>query len=423
MKTGKIAPPGIALRGWLALTWGLQPLLPMLLKRRLARGKEDKARWREKLGFASASRPDGRLVWLHAVGLGEVLALRGLIARMARLEPDLSFLVTSNTLGSARVLARNMPSRTLHQFAPLDAPGPARRFLDHWRPDLSIWAEQELWPGLVFRADRAGIPLALINARMNDSALARRRRARAIYRDILPRFALISAQEKRTASNLTALGARRVRCDGSLKSIAPPLADDPTEKTLLETDIGDRPLWLAASTHAPDEDLVLTAHERLLTRAPETLQILAPRLPDRGDTIATEIRARGLRLARRSAGDSIAPETQVYLADTLGEMGLFYRLAPVAFIGGSMNETQGHNPWEAATLGTAILHGPYLANFAADYAALQDARAARMVNTPNALAEAVTNPDNAAMAERAEALIAANMDRLDALCQKLLDLV
>ena len=290
-------------------------------------------------------------------------------------------------------------------------------------PDLSIWAEQELWPGLVFRGDRAGIPLALINARMNDAALARRQRARAIYRDILPRFALISAQEKRTASNLTTLGARRVRCDGSLKSIAPPLADDPTEKTLLETDIGDRPLWLAASTHAPDEDLVLTAHERLLTRAPETLQILAPRLPDRGDTIATEIRARGLRLARRSAGDSIAPETQVYLADTLGEMGLFYRLAPVAFIGGSMNETQGHNPWEAATLGTAILHGPYLANFAADYAALQDARAARMVNTPNALAEAVTNPDNAAMAERAEALIAANMDRLDALCQKLLDLV
>ncbi|KPP84342.1 MAG: 3-deoxy-D-manno-octulosonic-acid transferase [Rhodobacteraceae bacterium HLUCCO07] len=416
-------PPRPALRGWLALTWALQPVLPLLLRRRLGRGKEDEGRWREKLGHASAPRPGGRLVWLHAVGLGEVLALRGLIARMANLEPDLQFLVTSNTLGSARALARNMPPRTLHQFAPLDAPGPARRFLDHWRPDLSIWAEQELWPGLVFRADRAGIPLALVNARMNDAALARRQQVRAIYRDILPRFALVSAQDARSAANLATLGAPTVRCDGSLKSIAPPLADDPAQRALLGAGIGGRPLWLAASTHAPDEELVLAAQERLLARAAETLLILAPRLPGRGEDVAAAIRTRGLKLARRSAGQAITSDTQVYLADTLGEMGLFYRLAPIAFIGGSMGAVEGHNPWEAAALGTAILHGPRLANFAADYAALADAQAAQLVDTPDALAEAVTDPDRAAMAGRAEALVAANMDRLDALCQKLVDLV
>ncbi len=423
MKTGKTVRPGIALRGWLVLTWAMQPVLPLLLRRRLARGKEDAARWREKLGHASAPRPEGRLVWMHAVGLGEVLALRGLIARLAALEPDLSFLVTSNTLGSARALARNMPPRTLHQFAPLDAPGPARRFLAHWRPDLSIWAEQELWPGLVFRADRAGIPLALVNARMNDAALARRRRGRAIYRDILPRFVLVSAQEARTAANLATLGAPMVRRDGSLKSIAPPLADLPRDRAVLETDIGGRPLWLAASTHASDEALVLDAHGQSLAHAPDTLLILAPRLPERSGEVAAAIRARGLRLARRSAGERITPETQVYLADTLGEMGLFYRLAPVAFIGGSTGPVEGHNPWEAAALGTAILHGPHLANFPADYTALHDAQAAFMVATPEALARAVSDPDNAAMAKRAEALVTANMDRLDALCQKLLDLV
>ncbi|WP_372611656.1 3-deoxy-D-manno-octulosonic acid transferase [Aquicoccus sp.] len=416
-------PPRPALRGWLALTWALQPVLPLLLRRRLRRGKEDEGRWREKLGHASAPRPGGRLVWLHAVGLGEVLALRGLIARMANLEPDLQFLVTSNTLGSARALARNMPPRTLHQFAPLDAPGPARRFLDHWRPDLSIWAEQELWPGLVFRADRAGIPLALVNARMNDAARARRQQVGAIYRDILPRFALVSAQDARSAANLATLGTPMVRCDGSLKSIAPPLADDPAQRALLEAGIGGRPLWLAASTHAPDEELVLAAQERLLARAAETLLILAPRLPGRGEDVAAAIRTRGLKLARRSAGEAITSDTQVYLADTLGEMGLFYRSAPVAFIGGSMGAVEGHNPWEAAALGTAILHGPRLANFAADYAALADAQAAQLVDTPDTLAKAVTDPDRAAMAGRAEALVAANMDRLDALCQKLVDLV
>lgn len=416
-------PPGIALRGWMALTWGLQPLLPLLLKRRLERGKEDSARYHEKLGHTKVPRPVGKLVWLHAVGLGEVLALRGLISRMALSEPSLNFLVTSNTLSSSQALARNLPPRTIHQFAPFDAPGPARRFLAHWRPDLSIWAEQELWPGHVWRANQAGIPLALVNARINDEALARRRHAGALYRDILPRFKLVSAQEERTAANLTTLGAPIVRRDGSLKSIAPPLADDPAERALLETAIGGRPLWLAASTHAADETLALATLQRLLTHSPETLLIIAPRLPERAVAIASAIRAKGLQVSRRSAKEPISNNTHVYLADTIGEMGLFYRLAPVALIGGSLSEIEGHNPWEAAALGCAVLHGPRTANFAADYAALHQARAAFLTSTPEALARAVTNPDNAAMASRAQTLIAKNMDCLDALCHKLIDLV
>ncbi|MDU8929287.1 glycosyltransferase N-terminal domain-containing protein [Alisedimentitalea sp. MJ-SS2] len=415
--------PEIALRAWLGLTWVLQPILPWHLKRRIKRGKEDATRWREKLGHASAERPEGRLIWMHAVGLGEVLALRGLIARLSEQDPDLNFLVTSGTLASAQVFARNLPPRTIHQFAPLDAPGPARRFLDHWRPDLSIWAEQELWPGLVFRTDRANIPLALVNARMNTTAFERRRRGGAIYRDILPRFALISAQDDLTAEHLAALGAPLVSTDGSLKPVTPPLADAPKERADLQAAIKGRFCWLAASSHDPDESLALATHEALLKANPDALLILAPRLPDRAPEIMTRLAELGLETAQRSKGQDIPQDTQVYLADTFGDLGLLYRLAQAAFIGGTTSDIEGHNPWEAAQLGCTILHGPRTANFAADYAALTVADAARLAGTPDKLVTALQDPSLADTATRASTLVAANMDRLDHLCQKLRELL
>lgn len=416
-------PPGLALRGWLGLTWALQPLLPWHLKKRLKRGREDPDRWREKLGHTAAPRPEGRLVWLHAVGLGEVLALRGLIAKLATLAPDFHFLVTSGTRGAAQAFAANLPPRTIHQFAPLDAPGPARRFLAHWRPDLSIWAEQELWPGLVYRTDRAGIPLALVNARMNAAAFARRQKAGAVYRDILPRFALLSAQDEASAAHLEALGGEGVRHDGSLKALAPPLAHDEADLAKLETDIGPRPRWLAASTHPEDEALALVAHRLDLANRSDSLLIVVPRYPERGGELAATARAQGFTVAQRSAGEAITPQTEIHIADTLGELGLFYRLAPVAFVGGSMGPVEGHNPWEPARLGAAVLHGPRTANFAADYAALDTAEAALEVATAEALARSLDAPRTVAMPARAAALIEADMDRLDALCQKLVELI
>ncbi|MDQ2090466.1 3-deoxy-D-manno-octulosonic acid transferase [Marimonas arenosa] len=415
--------PSLALRLWLALGRAIQPLLPWHLKRRISRGKEDPERWREKLGYASATRPAGRLIWLHAVGLGEVLALRGLIARLAMLEPETSFLVTSGTRASAEVFARNLPPRTLHQFAPLDAPGPTRRFLAHWRPDLSIWAEQEIWPGLVFHADRAGIPLALVNARMNVAAFRRRQRGAALYRDILPRFAVISAQDNKTAEHLAALGAPLVSTDGSLKRIAPPLTDAPGKRADMARQIGTRPFWLAASTHASDEAMALEAHAQLLAMQPDALLVIVPRFPERAPEIHAAIRSLGFSCTWRSRSEPVNAETQVYLADTFGELGLFYRLAPAAFIGGTTSEIEGHNPWEAAQLGCAILHGPRTANFADDYAALIAAGAARQVDRPEDLADALSDPALPEMTDRAMSAARDNMDRLNHLCQKLIDLL
>jgi 3-deoxy-D-manno-octulosonic-acid transferase len=393
------------LGAWTAAGHAVAPFAAPILRRRLARGKEDPARWREKLGEATAARPPGRLAWLHAVGLGEVLALRGLIAEMSERAPDLSFLVTSTARSSALAAARNLPPRTVHQFLPLDLPGPRRRFLDHWRPDLSVWAEQDLWPGLVADTSARGIPLALVNARMNEASFRRRARVRGLYAPLLGAFDLIAAQDEGTARHLAALGAPApVAVAGSLKPAAPPLADDPAARAEVEAALGGRPVWLAASTHAEDETVALAAHRAIAEAAPEVLLLLVPRQPARGPEVALAARAAGLSPALRSAGALPEAASGVYVADTIGELGLWYRLAPAALVGGSFGPVNGHNPWEPARLGCAILHGPNTANFAADYAALHAAGAARLVRSAPEIAAALADPGLGRMADTARAL-------------------
>ena len=400
------------LAGYLALTAALAPLGARHLRRRLAKGKEDPARWREKLGEAGAARPDGPLVWMHAVGLGEVLALRGLIGAMAAVRGDLSFLVTSSALTSARAFAGQMPPRTQHQFLPLDLPAPVARFLTHWRPDLSVWAEQDLWPRAVVATAARGVPLALVNARMNDQAFARRRRAAGMYRDLFRRFALIAAQDDGTAVHLRALGAGAVAVTGTLKAAAPPLAVNEIELARLRGVLAGRRVWLAASSHPGDEAVALAAHAWVMERDPGAVLILAPRDPGRAIAAAPG--------ARRSAGE--VPGPGVYLADTIGEMGLWYRLAPVALVGGGFG-IGGHNPWEAARLGCAVLHGPGVANFTQDYKDLHAKAAAREVTGPQDLLAALDDPDLPAMATRGQALALSRAGDLAGLAQRLCGMV
>lgn len=407
------ARTGALLAGYLALSAALAPFAARHLTRRLARGKEDPARWREKLGEAGAARPEGPLVWMHAVGLGEVLALRGLIAAMAEVRGDLSFLVTSSALTSARAFAGQMPARTQHQFLPLDLPGPVARFLSHWRPDLSIWAEQDLWPRAVVATAARGVPLALVNARMNDRAFEARRRARGLFADLFRRFALIAAQDDGTAAHLRALGAGAVAVTGTLKAAAPPLAVNEVELARLRDLLAGRRVWLAASTHPGDEAVALAAHAWLMERDPGALLILAPRDPGRAVAVP-------MPLARRSLGE--VPGPGVYLADTIGEMGLWYRLASVALIGGGFG-IGGHNPWEAARLGCAVLHGPGTENFAQDYRDLHGTGAARSVTRAEDVLAALDDPGLPAMAERGRALALSRADDLARLAQALCGMV
>lgn len=406
--------PGLALGSYLALSRAIPLLAPGRLQRRLAKGKELPGRWREKLGEPTAPRPDGPLIWLHAVGLGETLALRGLIAAMAD-RTGSQFLVTSTTRASAEVFAANLPPRTRHQFLPLDAPAYLNRFLDHWRPSLSIWTEQDLWPGAVVATDARGIPLALVNARMNADAYARRRRWRGLYADLFARFALVTAQEDATARHLTALGARGVRVAPSLKAAAPALAADPAALAAARAAlVGQRPVLLASS-HPADEATLFTALHGL---DPAPLVLIAPRDPHRGAEIAIRAAEHGLTATLRSAGQG--PTADLWIVDTFGEMGLWYRLCPVTIIGGTFGPTEGHNPWEPAALGSAILHGPRIANFATDFAALHRAAAALPVE-PEGLGVALSG-DHADMAARAGRLAKEARGALDPLAKDLLTL-
>lgn len=401
--------PGLQMRAYLALRPLLQPLMRRLVKRRVRIGKDDPARSVEKLGIATQPRPDGRLVWVHAVGLGEVLALRPLLAQMQAEAPDISFLITSTARSSAKVLDANLPPRSQHQFLPLDGPDFMRKFLDHWRPDLSIWSEQDLWPGAIEDTYRRGIPLAYINARMNAASTKRRAKLAGLHADMLNRFAFVAAQNGETQSNLRALGAHDPQRFKSLKPAAAPLDVDTKALAHFQSLTTARKIWVAASTHAADEEVVIAAQKILATQDPTRLLILVPRVPDRAPQIATALRQANLSFAQRSTGQDPAPQTSVLLADSFGELGLWYRLSQIAFVGASFAEVGGHNPWEPACLGLPVLYGPNVQNFANDYTELTEAGVAQPISLhPDAtqnLADAVTDGARAETQTKAAQLI------------------
>lgn len=376
------------------------------LERRRAAGKEDPDRLPERLGIASRPRPPGRLAWFHAASVGEALSLLALIRRLTSARPDLQVLITTGTTSSATVLADRLPPATRHQYVPVDTARAVRGFLDHWRPDLAVWTESEFWPRLMHETARRAIPMLLINARMSEASFRRWRRARGVARSLLRRFDRVLAQEGQTADYLIRLGlpADRIAAIGTLKEGAAPLPCDEAERTRLAARIGTRPAWLAASTHPGEEAACAAAQAAAQPGARRLLMILAPRHPERGPELAATLRAQGWDVARRGAGEDVTPGTQILLADTLGEMGLWFRLAPVSFLGGSLVPVGGHNPYEPAALGSAILHGPNVRNFADIYARLGAAGGARQVRNAAGLGEAVAElmaPDRAAAMARA----------------------
>ncbi len=302
---------------------GLQPVMRAVLRRRLRQGKEDPARMGEKLGQATQARPAGPLIWIHAVGLGEVLALRPLIDALQHQRPGVNVLLTSTARSSAQVIGANLPPGAVHQMLPLDGPDFMRAFLDHWQPDLSIWSEQDLWPGAVHDAAARGIPLAYVNARMNAASYAKRARVAGIYRATLARFSRVLAQDAESADHLGRLGASEVRLMRSLKPAAQPLHADAGELAVLRGQLEGRRVWVAASTHAADEAVVITAHARLHAQDQGWLLILTPRLPARAAEVGVALTAAGLGFAQRSLGQAPHAQTAVLLADTFGELGLW----------------------------------------------------------------------------------------------------
>ncbi len=418
----------LALRLWHGVARAIAPALPLYLQLRLRRGKEIAERLGERRG-EGAARPPGPLLWLHAASVGETLSILPLLPRLLDARPALHILVTTGTVTAATLLAQRLPeeiaARVQHRFVPLDVPAWVTRFLDGWRPTAAIFVESEFWPNLLAAAAARQIPIALVNARISPRSAGRWARLPGLARETLGRFSLILAQSEADAARFTALGAPHAVATGNLKFAALPLPADAHALAALRARTEGRPILLAASTHPGEEAMVAQAHAVLRDRFPSLLTILVPRHPERGPAIAESL---GLA-TRRGDGGLPGREAGLYLADTLGELGLFYRLADVALIGGSLVPHGGQNPLEPARLGCPVIAGPHMGNFAAITGLLHDVQGIRRCDaSPAALAEAVgdvlSNPQTMrAMADAAARVTAGQAELPDRVVASLLPLL
>ncbi|KQQ41211.1 3-deoxy-D-manno-octulosonic acid transferase [Methylobacterium sp. Leaf125] len=382
------APPLTAiLRAYRTGLYLGEPALAGLLAWRSRRGKEDPGRLAERRGLPGRARPTGRLVWMHGASVGEALSLVGLVDGM--IARGFSVLVTTGTRSAADLIGRRLPAGAVHQYMPLDAPRWVDRFLAHWRPDLALVAESEIWPNTVVGLHRHGIPLLVVNGRMSERSFRGWARTPRSAEALLARIAICLAQTDEDADRFRRLGAPRVSVSGNLKydSEVPP-ADDQQLAHLRDL-VGDRPVWVAASTHPGEDAMTARAHARLKARWPRLLTIIVPRHPHRGGDVAACAGAEGLTSARRSQGGRPHGGVDLYVADTLGELGLFYRLGRIVYLGGSLVPHGGQNPIEPTRLRSAVLHGPHVHNFTQVYRALDAAGGALPVTDADALAAAL----------------------------------
>lgn len=373
------------LRVYRKLSGAVAPLTSVLISRRLKQGKEDEARIGERRGVSKVSRPAGPLIWIHGASVGEVLAAAALIERLRGL--NIRILLTSGTVTSAAVVAKRFPADIIHQYVPYDSPRFVARFLDHWQPSLALFIESDLWPNMILTSAVRRLPMVLINGRMSPRSFPRWRRLSTTIAALLGRFDICLAQSETDAERFAALGGRNVIVTGNLKLdvAAPPVDQAKLEKLMALT--RGRPVVVAASTHPGEEELLLAAHRTLAAQFPSLLTVIVPRHPNRGEAIARMIAGAGAQVALRSLDEQPVARTDIYVADTMGELGLFYRLAPIVFMGGSLVPHGGQNPIEAVKLDAAIVHGPHVFNFTDIYAALDGAGGARQATDAETLAK------------------------------------
>ena len=358
----------------------------------MARGKEVAERLPEKFGTYATPRPEGTVLWFHALSVGESLALIPLIERALEALPKAHVVLTTSTATSATALAAaRLPEGAIHVLSPVDTVEATRAFLDHWRPAVAAFAELDFWPRLMVETKARGIPMILVNSRMPDGSFARRKRIAGPTRDIVRFFDRLLVQDEVSAARFAELGADpdRIQVAGALKAAARPLPADEGHLAELAEQMGDRPRWLAAATHGTEHAAMIDAHAAVAAAMPGALLVLAPRHLRDADEVEALAKAR-FTVARRSRGEPIDTGTQVYLADTIGEMGLWYRLCPLSYVGHSLlPDLEGKNPYEAAALGSVILHGPHMSYFAESYEGLAAEGAATCVTDAGSLASAV----------------------------------
>ncbi|MEW5420419.1 3-deoxy-D-manno-octulosonic acid transferase [Amorphus sp. 3PC139-8] len=375
--------------GWRGLSRVLAPAMRFLLARRLSRGKEDPDRISERRGYASLPRPEGPLVWIHCASVGETNAVLPLIGRLVA--RNVSVLLTTTTVTGSRVAAKRLPDGAIHQFAPIDVVPFVTRFLGHWQPTLALFVESELWPIALDELSRTGVPRVVVNGRMSKRSARGWSRFPLVHRAIFGRITQVLAQSADDRDRFAALGVTAVQDVGNMKYDGGPLPADPAALEAVRAALGEHPRWLAASTHPGEEAQIAEAHRILAARYPGLVTLIAPRHPERGPAIKAELANAGIAVALRSESEPIPSEGGLYLADTMGELGVFYRVATIVLMGGSLVEKGGQNPIEPGRLGCAVVTGPHTDNFAAVYPSLIAAGGAVVADGPAALAEKVAS--------------------------------
>ena len=373
------------------VTSALSPLITIWLRIRQLRGKESRERFNERFGYAKRTRPKGMRLWLQAASVGEANSVLFLIEQIKSRFSDINILLTTGTVTSAKLIEKRAIPGVIHQFVPVDTPEATNRFLKHFRPDIGFWVESELWPNLVINAKARGCLMFIINGRMSvKSYNSWQKFALLMIYQMLNCFELVFAQSENDGQRFRALGAREVRCVGNLKYDAAALPCNESDLFSLQQQIGIRQVWLAASTHHNEEEQVIKAYNLVAAKHLDLLTIIAPRHPQRGEEIA-KMTAKSGKTALRSRGDKITADTKFYIADTLGELGLFYRLSEIVFMGGSLVTHGGQNPLEPARLRCSIITGPHTENFSVIYKEMENLSICVRVNDATELATKVNS--------------------------------
>lgn len=346
----------------------VRTLYPMVIRRYIEKrkkmGKEDVKRFNERVGRPTKPRPEGRLIWLHGASVGESISMLPLINRLLEIYPDAHVMVTTGTTTSAEVMAKRLPERAFHQYLPIDNPVFAARFIRHWQPTIALWFESEFWPAMLSTIKRRNIPLILINGRISNKSFKRWQQFDFVIKEILDCFTACLGQSEEDAYRLRALGAKDAMCLGNLKYAGLPIPVDEEKKKEIQDEIGERPVWLVSSTHSDEEAKIGRYLKELSAKHEGLLTIIAPRHPNRGVEIRDILQDKyQLKTALRSADEKILPETEVYIADTIGEMGIWYELCPIVFIGGSLIPHGGQNFMEPSRCRDAVIVGPHMHNF------------------------------------------------------------
>lgn len=333
------------------------------IKKRQKIGKEHPTRFCERVGQYSKPRPDGKLYWFHGASVGEAVSMLPLIDKLLKDEPDLHIMVTTGTLTSAEIMAKRLPERAFHQFIPFDVPKYAKNLLDHFKPDAVLWFESELWPAMLSEIHQRHIPLILVNGRISDKSFHNWQKFKPIAKEILGFFSLCLGQSEQDRKRLQFLGAPKTDCLGNIKYAGMPLPVDVNKLAELKSQIGKRRVFLISSTHHNEEEQLACHFNRLKEAVRDVFVIIAPRHPERGKEIAEMLERKGFHVSLRSSCQMISDETDVYVADTIGEMGLWYKLAEISFIGGSLINHGGQNFMEPARDKNAVIIGQYTHNF------------------------------------------------------------